>query len=791
MDVINERTRRDLEFDKVLTRVRRGAASPLGQEAVDRLRPYPNRAGAEAEVARVRDCIEAVKEHRFVVPRVEDLRPTLTRAGEATTVAPEEFLPVLEGLEAVRRLQGTLSAFKELDALRALGGELESFPELEGFIRRSVDENGQIRDDASPALRELTRKRATSESRARKKLEGILNSASHSGVIQESVITQRSGRLVIPVKAHLRHQMSGIVQDSSGSGQTLYLEPASVVEDNNRVRELDGEIRDEKLRILQALTEKLRQESPAVRKALDAYARIDSVCARARYALDAPAHLPELNDDGYLRLKKARHPLLDAEAVVPIDLSLGERHRGVIVTGPNTGGKTVALKTVGLMTLMAQSAIPIPAAEGSAVSTFRLVRSDIGDEQSIEQNLSTFSSHLRNIAGILADLETCQDDEGLSLVILDEIGAGTDPQEGTALAVALLRRLLEGKVRLLVTTHYGALKRFAYNDARLKNASVEFDLETLSPTYRLLEGVPGSSNAFQIAERLGLGHDLIQAAKGTLDEGEVRAEDVIRQLQAERAELERERSGFQEAKRGLEDKVRRYQRKYEQLEDERERELGEEIHVLEDELANVRQTLEHALHATRERRSEETLRAELRDVLAAGAELEKARGVLEQRTGPRPLESLEALATGQRVQVRGFRKPGRVLRVEDEGRIQVEIDGVRVWAKFKDLSAAEGTQEASEPATVKLKARTERGEAAPPLELDVRGQTAAEAVRAVDHYMNQLLLADRSEGAILHGKGTGALRRAVRDHLKTLDWIKDAYAAPPSQGGDGVTVVEL
>ncbi len=788
MKLLNERTRRDLEFDKVLDLVKWHAASALGQAAVSRLKPQTQKEGIEAEFLRISDCMQAIQTENFRVGHTEQIDNTLNQAQEATTIAPEAFLPVLNALEMIRQLQERLVNLNQGEALKKMSDDLDSFPTLEGFIRRSISEKGEIRDDASPQLRQLTKRYQTAESRAKRKLESLLSHASN--IVQESVITRRGGRFVVPVKSHLRHQLDGIVQDSSGSGQTLFLEPTSVVRENNQMRELDGEIRDEKLRILQALTDKLREESPKIKKSLKTYAWVDSVYARAQFALHTKSTIPSLNTNGIIKIANARHPLLDPNTVVPISLKLGNEHQGIVITGPNTGGKTITLKTLGLLTLMAQSGIPVPTNENCQLTLFGQVRSDIGDEQSIEQNLSTFSSHLRNIVSILADIEQYKDQALLSLVLLDEVGAGTDPQEGTALAVALLQSMLASKTRLMVTTHYSALKRFAYGHPRLKNASVEFNLETLSPTYRLLEGVPGSSNAFLIAKRLGLSDELIEVAKRTLSEGEVKTEDVIRELQAEHTALDKEREAFREAKLGLEAQVQRYQQRLSKLEAEQQEALSEESQRLQAELRQARQAMEAALYAARHPQTEDELKGHLHQVVDAVDATGQVQEALEAPQN-HAIHSLEDLQLDQWVQVKGFRKPARVVEITDAARIRVDLDGLRVWTRLADLTTAVPEEKNIKPTIIRTSGIDVESTAAPPVELDVMGMNVVDALRLVDQYLNQLLLVSREQGFILHGKGTGALRRAIRDHLKKLSWVKESYAAPSSQGGDGVTVVRL
>jgi DNA mismatch repair protein MutS2 len=787
--IANEKTLRDLEFRRVKEEIGRFAASPLGREAIESLRPTTDLEVISRELSRVEEMRRALEEADLAPGPMEDVEPILKQARETTSLGGEDFLVVLKTLESARRLrQGILDLEGDYPQLHALAERVGVFRELEGSIRRTFDEDGEIREDASPELRALSRRKRTLEARVEARLKELLNSPQYAGVIREPIITRRSSRLVIPIVNTHKRELDCVVHDTSDSGQTLYVEPRAVVEFNNEIREIEGEIRDEKIRILRELTEKLRRESRAIRETLKALKILDGLYARARYAREMQCVPPRLNTQGYVRLRGARHPLLDRQGVVPIDIEFGRRHQGVVITGPNTGGKTVTLKTVGLLALMAQSGIPIPADPESECAVFEVIRSDIGDEQSIEQNLSTFSSHMKNIVGIL------QDAQERALVLIDELGAGTDPQEGAALGIAILSYLLKTKARLVVTTHFSPLKHFAYQHERLKTYSVAFDVETLRPTYRLMEGV-GASNAFAIAGRLGLPPEIIEDAKGALSEGAVQTEEIIRRLQRDRAVLAEERGSLTREREALQIERQRYERALRELEAGVESALRAELKDLQRQLKGTKQQLEEALHRAR-RGSADEIKAELRRLSAAEGSVREAARRLE-RPAQRPLRP-EELKAGLPVYVTPLGQVGVVREVLDERRVEVEMGGVKVHAKLSDLETAPPESSGSPPgarerrrARQQTAATHELSEESPGLELHVRGMLTSEALREVDLYIDKLVLYDIPRAYIVHGKGTGALKQAIREHLSHDPRVARYYPAPARQGGDGVTVVEL
>ncbi|MCI2429744.1 endonuclease MutS2 [Candidatus Acetothermia bacterium] len=781
----NEKTLRDLEYGKLKEILQGFAVSPMGRELIAALRPSAEYATITRELDRVEELCSAITEANFVLRSLPDIRPLVQQARESTSLSGEEFLLISEALSQARYTRERLLELHASPQLRELGERLEIFRELEENIFRVFDEDGEVRETASPKLRELTSRQRILEERVQRRLQTLIQSGQLSGILQDALITRRSGRLVIPIKSSARHELDAVVHDSSDSGQTLYVEPHSVIGENNQIRELDGEIRDEKLRILRELTSRLQAESRKIEETLRVWAYLDLLYAKAQFALHSRSHRPQLRSDGQTQLIAARHPLLDPQTVVPIEVKFGEPFQGVVITGPNTGGKTVALKTVGLLTLMAQSGIPIPAAPDSYVTLFAKVFSDIGDEQSIQQNLSTFSAHLKNLIKILqhADAQT--------LVLIDELGAGTDPTEGAALGIAILESLLQRGAKLLITTHFSAIKHFAYQHPRLKTCSVEFNVETLTPTFKLVEGI-GSSNAFVIAERLGLPKEIILEAQARLAEGQVRVEEIIAKLQQERSELAQERDKISQRLHELEAQKSEYAEKISRWREQKEEALTKELRQIERLLKEARAALEEALHLAKQTSDESQLREALKRVQGLSAELAQAGRTLRVDSEVEIPFRAEELREGLRVQWRDSKRLGTVRQMVSAERIEIELDGgLRLWANLSDLvrpTAAKISEQERRKISIYVDTTTT---AAPPLELDLRGLTVSEAIRKIDLYLDKLLLTGLKRGRLLHGKGTGVLRREIRKHLATLPIVKSFDSAPPNQGGDGVTIVEL
>ena len=785
MSIANDKTLRDLEFDRVKAIVRQHASCSLGEEAVDALEPIADRQSIASSMDEVREAVAYLTVHgRFSLGAVRDLAPLVVRAKESAYLDGEEFAVVLATIEGTLQVQAALTdEDEEGELLRALAERLSAGgASIRRNIQRAVDERGSVRDDASQALHTLTRKRRTIEGRIEGKLQSFIDR--NSELIAEPVITRRRGRLVIPIRSGAVGAMEFIVHDRSATGQTLYVEPPGFVAENNTVSQLDNDIREEIRRILRALTEEFLAAESAFLRDRAILAHLDSVFARADYAIQRRCDFPEFG--ATIALRDARHPLISPDVVVPVTLSLGNGSRMMVLTGPNTGGKTVTLKTVGLLALMAQSAIPIPASPDSKLPILESVRSDIGDEQSIAQNLSTFSAHMTNIVSILAEA-----DAG-ALILLDELGAGTDPQEGAALGLSVIEALLESDALVAISTHLTPLKYFAIRHPEVKTASMEFDVKTLSPTYRVVEGVPGRSNAFIIAERLGFPAERIARARSSLSQGEIRAEDILDELDRERQAMRAQREAAERDRAEAAAIRASYEQQLAAFEREKESALSDRFKALDTFLREGQQRMETLLAAAQHDESESERREHLREIIALR---ERTRKQHEGAHRLRHSDSLEpsSLEVGKQVHVRSLDADGRIVQLTDQGKVTIDMNGVRVQTDPSDLMSARGDSlDADATRTPRARVRPRRSRSKQvPLELNVRGMTVSEALREVDAYLDQLLLADIRKARILHGKGTGALRDAIQSYLGTCRFVSSYGFAAPNLGGDGVTEVEL
>ncbi len=783
--IFNQRTLRDLEYEKIKDQIKQFASSELGRAFIDKLKPSTNLDWIENELKRVDEIKWAIETEGFALDLIKDLNPILEKSKKSTSLPPEDLLTILEALRNGRKVKEELFGLgEECPKLLEIAKGIEVFTELEGRIRSTVNEKGEIRDTASPALKKLIAEKRGIEEEVREKLHSFFDLSKYAHLIQEKVITRRSSRLVIPIKKNFVNDIDCVVHGNSSTGQTLYVEPTSVVEENNKIRELASEIRNEKIRILKALTSKVGARKEAIQESQRRLALLDSLYARGRYAIKRNCSAPQINTEGHVHLIDGRHPLLSSDKVVPIEISFGDKFQGALITGPNTGGKTVSLKTVGLFTLMVQSGIQIPASPDSKLCVFQKVRSDIGDEQSIEQSLSTFSSHMENIVQIIEEVS-----EG-TLVLLDELGAGTDPQEGAGLGIAILGFLLEAKAKLFVSTHSSALKKFAYQHPQLKSCSVDFDTQTLSPTYHILEGVPGASNAYIIADKLGLPGDILAQAKKMLSDGEVKAEDIIRDLQAQRREVIQKEKKLKQKLQEADEKEKRYQKLLGELEEKKEKALSGELKSLDGYLKEAKKRIEKLLAQARKDSREEKIKASLSQLMDIEEKLAGGKSKLERRRKTVTLE-IKDLKVGDEVLVKDIGKVGVVEGTEDGENIEVKMGGVKLSVKISDLGPA--PQKGAKASDVERPSPqvSVSSTSTPPLELSVRGLTVEEAIRKVDKYLDKLLLNDVKKARIIHGKGAGTLRREIRKHLADQPFIQDYYSPPPYQGGDGVTELTL
>jgi DNA mismatch repair protein MutS2 len=781
-EIVNEKTLRDLEFDRLKGIVKQHASSSLGEEAVDRLSPTVDREAIDRGVAEVGEAIEYLGDRgRFSLGGVRDLVPLLRRAKENAVLDGEKFLDVLQTIDGTLAVRASLAGQSRWPLLAGVAERLTAGGE--GFgrsIRRTIDERGAVREDASSKLSELTNRRRTLERRIEEKLRALIDR--NPELISEPVITRRRGRLVVPIRSGAVGAMEFVVHDRSGTGQTLYAEPTNLVPDNNVVSELVAEIDVEIRRILRELTDAFVGAEPSFLRDRAILAHVDSLFARGSYAIAHRCAFPQFGKR--IVLRDARHPLLSMEGAVPISLSLGRDSRMVVITGPNTGGKTVTLKTIGLLTLMTQSMIPIPASPDSELMIVSKIRSDIGDEQSISQNLSTFSAHMRNIVSLLKEADT------ETIVLLDELGAGTDPQEGAALGLAVIEALLESEAIVAVSTHLTPLKYFAIRHPEVKTASMEFDVESLSPTYRVIEGIPGRSNAFVIAQQLGLPVDRIDRARSFLSQGEIRADDILDELERERQAMRRHREAAERDRAEGRRMRETYERKLAQFEREKQSALSDRFKGFDRFLRDGQRRLEGILAAANASAPVEETRDGLRDVAALRGESAAQQADAERLVRGRTLPP-ESIEPGALVHVRSVVVDGRIVQASAQGRVTVDLDGVRVTTGLEDLAAPQGGRPGDLPPSQKKSRRSHPRPSRVPLQLNVRGMTVSEALREIDGYMDRLLRADIRRASILHGKGTGALRDAISAYLGSCSFVSSFGFAPPNLGGDGVTEFEL
>jgi DNA mismatch repair protein MutS2 len=784
---MHEKSLVTLEYLKIIARLVDEAAFSASKELARALTPSPHPAEARRRLDYTTEARHLLDLRPDVGVRgARDIRPQVAAAMRDATLSPENLLDVLATARSSAYLGRLMRRLDEgLPLLGALARDLPERPQLEARIGESIGEDGSVLDSASPVLRRIRMELRTAQQRLQDRLGTLVSE--FRGALQEGLITQRGGRYVLPVRAEARSQVRGIVHDQSSSGATLFVEPLVIVEMNNRIRELEAEERHEVERILRELSGLVAADAPYLTLAVELLAEIDLHLAKARYASLIRAGVPKVTDDGTLRLRQARHPLLTGK-VVPLDFWLNRETWMVVITGPNTGGKTVALKTVGLLCLMAQAGIHIPAEDGSELPVYENIFADIGDEQSIEQSLSTFSSHLSRIVEILREATP------RSLVLLDELGAGTDPTEGSALARAILTHLLEAHIATVATTHYSELKVFAHDRPGVTNASVEFDVETLSPTYHLSIGLPGRSNALAIAARLGLSEDIIERAREYVGSAGVEMENLLEGLQSERAAAADERFQLSMERAEAEHQRREAQRQREETEAERARILNDaralarrEVEAVQAELARLRK------QARNPNLSEERL-ASLR---------ERARR-LDERTAPtrtparKPVAAPEdereegALAVGDTVYVRGMGQRGELLSTPDaKGEAEVQVGSLKLRVNAGDLDRLSKRQAHSNETPPRIATPTRSPEEAPELQLDLRGWRVEDALEEVETYLDNAALAGLSFVRLLHGKGTGALRQAIRQRLAHNPLVQSFASAAPNDGGDGVTIVTL
>ncbi len=806
---MNEKALRILEYDKLIDKLTHLAGSMPGKELCRRLVPADDLFTINEMLAQTGDALRRIyQKGSMSFAGTVDLTASIRRLEIGSAMSASELLQVCSLLDAASRAKAyARTPAQERQAASVEDQELNEQPEavldplfagisplssISAEIRRCILSEEEIADDASPKLRQIRRAMSQTYERIRSQLNGMVNGSARM-YLQDAVITQRNGRFCVPVKAECRSQVPGMIHDQSSSGSTLFIEPMAVVRMNNELRELELEEKKEIDAILASLSNSVAAESNAILQNISILTRLDFIFARAMLAKSYNGYMPEFNEEGIIDIRKARHPLLDPKKVVPVDIRLGQDFDLLVISGPNTGGKTVSLKTAGLFTLMGQAGLFIPAAEHSSLAVFKEVYADIGDEQSIEQSLSTFSSHMTNIVAFWEKADEH------SLVLFDELGAGTDPTEGAALAIAILSNLHSRGIRTIATTHYSELKIFALSTPGVENACCEFNVETLRPTYRLLIGIPGKSNAFAISRRLGLPDEVIEQAKEHIGQEEEKFEDVVADLESRRMQTENDLAAARQLRDEAQQLRSRYELRQNRLDESREKILAQ---AREEAAAILRDAKEYAdetirrynklggFSSSREMEQERTRLREKINELDAGRK-EKKRSRSAGGIDPEKLrigDSVRSISLGKTVTVSSL--------PDAKGNLFVHMGLLRTQVNISDLEpsmeAATGKTAAAGPGKRSGAGQIKVGKSASvSMEINLLGKTTDEAIPELDKYLDDVCVAHLETVRVVHGKGTGALRKAVHNYLRRQKRVASFRLGEYGEGDSGVTIVTL
>ena len=791
---MNKKAIHALEYMKIIDQLTQKASSPLGKEKCRRLRPSNNLSEIETMQLQTAHALTRLfQKGNLNFGNVKDIRASLKRLEVGSSLNIVELLTICSFLENVNRVKSYGRPDRDdtaPDCLSAMFQTLEPLTPLSAEIRRCILSEEEISDDASPTLRQIRRGIKIANDRIHTQLNSIVNSNSRI-YLQDAVITMRNGRYCIPVKAEYKNQIPGMIHDQSSTGSTLFIEPMSIVKLNNDIRELELQEQKEIEVILARLSEEVAQYGEALSDNFTIMVELDFIFARAALAMEQNATAPVFNTKGIINLRKARHPLIHKKQVVPIDIRLGEDFDLLVVTGPNTGGKTVSIKTVGLLTLMGQSGLHIPAADRSQLSVFHEVYADIGDEQSIEQSLSTFSSHMTNVVSFLEKADRH------SLVLFDELGAGTDPTEGAALAIAILSHLHKQGIRTMATTHYSELKVYALSSEGVENASCEFDVETLRPTYRLLIGVPGKSNAFAISSKLGLPDYIIEKAKEQISQEDESFEDMMTSLEASRITIEKEQTEIQKYKLEIEALKKQLEEKQSKIDERKERILqnaNEEAHkILQEAKDYADETIKLYHKFQKDHVDMSTVEKERQKLRQQMNKVEKNMAMKQKKQKPTKQLKASDLKVGDSVKVLSMNLKGTVsTKPDSRGNLFVQMGILRSQVNISDLELIDEpvikTPSLSRTGQGKIKMSKS---ASVSTEINLLGKTVDEAIAELDKYLDDAYIAHLSSVRIVHGKGTGALRQGVHNYLKRQKHVASYRLGTFGEGDAGVTIVEF
>ncbi len=793
---MNKKALQTLEYPKILSQLAHYAVSSMGKDKARALTPSIDREEIQAFQRETSDAASMIiRKGGIPLGGLKDIRAALKRVRIGGILSMEELLHTADVLRVCHKVKSYARRENEEEgypSLEPLFQNIQPLPHLEKEITRCIISEEEMADEASSALRDIRRKMKNLQERVKQQLHNIIHSSRYKNMLQDSVVTIRNQRYCVPIKQEYRSSFPGMVHDQSATGSTVFIEPMAVVQMNNELKESQAQEAIEIEKILQELSAMVAENLDILESNLSLLTQLDFIFAKGQLSLHMRGSEPIFNNQGRIYIKKARHPLLNPETVVPIDIYLGKDFTTLVITGPNTGGKTVTLKTLGLFTLMGQSGLHIPAFDGSELSVFDEVFADIGDEQSIEQSLSTFSSHMTNIVNILEEV-TDQ-----SLVLFDELGAGTDPTEGAALAMSILQYLHQRQIRTVATTHYSELKVYALSTEGIENASCEFDVDTLRPTYRLLIGIPGKSNAFAISRRLGLPEYIINDAKEFLEHEDVHFEDVITDLEisrkavlAEQEKAARYRKEVEGLKVQIEDQKQKIQQQKDKILREAREQARQELQEAKDEADRMIQEMrksfkEHQLTLSQKRLEEG--RAGIREKLEE-VEGKLAQNIFVKKNFRKPLTNVQP---GQEVFLPSFNQRGSVLTLpDDKGEVMVQVGIIKMKIHLSQLTLSDTSVENKKTsysirtAGVKSKAQNISPE------LDVRGEMVEEAIENVDKYLDDVYLSKLPQVTIIHGKGTGALRQAIQQHLKRHPLVKSYRLGKFGEGESGVTIIEM
>ena len=792
--VMNQKALSSLEYPKIIERLTEKASSPMGKELCRKLQPSTDINRIRLMQTQTKDALTRLFQKGSVsFGSVKDIRGSLKRLEIGSSLGIMEILSVCALLENTSRVKAYSRGDRSdlpSDSLDSMFEQLAPLTPLSSEIRRCILSEDEISDDASPALRQVRRNMKVTNDRIHTQLSGLVNGDART-YLQDSVITMRNGRYCIPVKAEYKGQVPGMIHDQSSTGSTLFIEPMAVVKLNNDMRELELQEQKEIEIILAGLSEQIAEEREAIALNLELMVQLDFIFARAGLAMDMNGSEPVFNEEGRVLLKKARHPLIPKKKVVPIDIRLGDDFDLLIITGPNTGGKTVSLKTVGLLTLMGQAGLHIPALDRSELALFHEIYADIGDEQSIEQSLSTFSSHMTNIVSFLEKADS------RSLVLFDELGAGTDPTEGAALAISILSYLHDKGIRTMATTHYSELKVYALSTPGVENACCEFSVETLRPTYRLLIGIPGKSNAFAISSKLGLSDQIIERAKEQISEQDESFEDVLSSLEENRVTIENERLEIAHYKEEIKTLKAQLESRQEKLDAQRDRILrqaNEEAHkVLEEAKEYADQTMKLFHKFQKNNVDTSAVERERQELRKRMNKAEKNMSDRQETKKPKKLLTAKDIRPGDSVKVLSMNLKGTVgSRPDSKGFLFVQMGIIRSKVHLSDLELVD------EPViTTPSLQKTGAGKirmsksASVSTEINLLGRTVDEAIAELDKYLDDAYIAHLKSVRIVHGKGTGALRKGIHDYLRRQKHVSSFRLGEFGEGDAGVTIVDF